>query len=78
MYKFDTDKVKGQMAQNGLIQPDVCAGLQISIPAFRHKMNGKSSFNVNEVCILAQMFNVEPGFLFTPKVSNSDTQTVVI
>jgi transcriptional regulator with XRE-family HTH domain len=74
MYKFDTDKVRGCMAEKGLIQPDVCRALQISIPAFRNKMNGKSSFNVEEVCALAYLFKIEPGIFFAFKVSDNDTK----
>jgi len=73
MYKFDTGKIRGFMAEYKLVQQEVCDSLKISVPAFRNKMNGKSSFNVNEVCALADLFKVNPGFLFIPKVSYNDT-----
>lgn len=64
---FNTNKVKGLMAENNLTQSDVAKEINKTEMTLRNKLQGKTEFTANEVAILSDLFKVSPSIFFTNK-----------
>lgn len=45
-----------EMARNGMTREDVAKKLDLSLPSFRKKINGKIDFKLTEIKILISLF----------------------
>lgn len=57
---MNVKKLKGLMAENSHTQEFVAKYLNLSADGLRNKIKGKSDFKVNEVLILAKLYDVKP------------------
>lgn len=62
--KFNVNKLKGLMAENGLSQQDTAKLIGMSKRTFEHKIQGKSEFKASEIYMLATKFSVNIDYFF--------------
>lgn len=53
-----TNEIKGRIVAKGLTQEEVAKMIGISTRSFNSKLNGKSTFNVDEMEILIKVLNI--------------------
>lgn len=72
--EFNTNKVKGLMAENGMTQADVAKSIKKSEFTLRNKLQGKTEFTATEIASIADLFRVSPDIFFTQKLSKIESQ----
>ena len=75
---FNTNKVRGLMAEHGLKQADIARVINKTEMTLRNKLQGKTEFTATEIAILANLFNVSPTIFFTPQVSLGETKNKIM
>lgn len=58
----DTRIIKSELVKKGLTYNDLANMLEISISTLGNKMNYRTSFKINELMMIAQIFNKEITF----------------
>ncbi|NCC19161.1 MAG: XRE family transcriptional regulator [Bacteroidia bacterium] len=72
-YKFNSNKLKGLIAEKGINQSDVAKLLELSENQTSKKINGKVDFKVTEISKLSTYFNVKPDIFFAINVDKIRT-----
>ena len=75
---FNTNKVRGLMAEHGLKQTDIAQVINKTEMTLRNKLQGKTEFTATEIAILANLFNVSPTVFFTQQVSLGETKPKIM
>jgi transcriptional regulator with XRE-family HTH domain len=72
---FNTNKVRGLMAEHNLKQTDIAKVINRSEVSLRSKLSGKTDFTATEIAALAKLFNVSPSIFFANQLSNIESQS---
>jgi len=69
LFRIDTNKIKGLMAEKGFTQGDMGKALRITPLSLRNKLSRRTTFTDEEICRLAEIFNQDVSIFFTRSVS---------
>ena len=72
---FNTNKVRGLMAEHGLNQNDIAKVINRSEVTLRSKLSGKTDFTATEIAALAKLFNVSPSIFFANQLSKIESES---
>jgi len=75
---FNTNKVRGLMAEHGLKQADIARVINKTEMTLRNKLQGKTEFTATEIAILANLFNVSPTIFLTPQFYLGETRNKIM
>lgn len=67
MLEFNTQKVKGVMAEHSFSQSALSEKLGITENSVRNKLNGRTQFTAEEISAICNTFQVNADIFFTPK-----------
>lgn len=62
---MNLNRLKGLMAEKGVTRSELAKILNISLKTLSLKINGKTSFKVNELILICDYFNVKPDFFLS-------------
>jgi transcriptional regulator with XRE-family HTH domain len=71
---FNTNKVRGLMAEHGFNQNDIAKVINRSEVTLRSKLSGKTDFTATEIAALAKLFNVSPSIFFANQLSERESK----
>ena len=72
---FNTNKVRGLMAEFGYNQNEIAKIINRSEVTLRSKLSGKTDFTASEIAALAKLFNVSPSIFFANQLSKNESQS---
>lgn len=71
---FNTNKVRGLMAEHGYNQNEIAKVINRSEVTLRSKLSGKTDFTATEIAALAKLFNVSPSIFFANRLSERESK----